>query len=61
MDDYRTSFLVSPLNLILPDAPILGHSSVPNLPGPKIPDLQLKILFVITLNGQDLHWRFQQP
>jgi len=55
------SFLVFSLNLILPNAPSLGHNPVPNLPGPKIPDLQLKILFVITLNGQDLRCRFQQP
>jgi len=61
MDDHWKSFIVVSLNLILPKAPILGHSSVLNLPGPKIPDLQLKILFVITLNGRDLHWRFQQP
>jgi len=35
LDDYMTSFLVVSLNLVLPTAPSLGHSSVPNLPGPK--------------------------
>jgi len=60
MDDYRTSFLV-PLNLILPDAPSLGHNPVPSLPGPKMLFLQLKIPFVINLNGPTLRWRFQQP
>ena len=49
------------LNLVLPNAPSLGHNSVPNLPGPKMPDLQLKTPFVIILNGQDLRWCFQQP
>jgi len=43
MDDYRTSFIVFSLNLLPPDAPSLGHISVPSLPGPKIPFLQLKI------------------
>ena len=61
MDDYRTSVTVFPLNLILPVAPSLGHFPVPSLPGPKMPHLQLKMPFVITVNGQALRWRFQQP
>jgi len=52
---------VFPLNLILPNAPTLGHGSVPSLPGPKILCLQLKIPFVINLNGPTLRWHFQQP
>jgi len=51
----------SPLNLVLPDAPSLGHNPVPSLPGPTTLCLQLKMPFAITLNGPTLRWRFQQP
>jgi len=61
MHDRWTSFTVVSLNLILPDAPSLGHNPVPSLPGPKMLHLQLKMSFAITLNGPTLRWRFQQP
>jgi len=61
MDDYRKSFLSVLPQPYPPHRPSLGHNSVPNLPGPKMLDLQLKISFVIPLNGQDLRWHLQQP